>query len=133
MKRRDFLVTTVLTRIAASVRPVAEAGSVHAWKATRQRGAAGGTPEIVIAGGGFGTAFIRYMAQLTGKRGRGSVPADGIGRLADGHPHLVPQLRAAQRRGVSAGELHRQHAADAQAGTRSSCRWTASSAPAATR
>jgi peptidase E len=33
---------------------------------TRERGASA-TRKILIAGGGYGTAFIRYMAQLTGK------------------------------------------------------------------
>jgi peptidase E len=57
MKRRDFLATTLAAAAAAAVRPldVFTAGQPAA------------TRKILIAGGGFGTAFIRYMAQLTGK------------------------------------------------------------------
>jgi dipeptidase E len=64
MKRRDFLKSSV-------------AGSLGATLADHSLGASpleGGlqprpasTRKILIAGGGFGTAFIRYMAQLTGK------------------------------------------------------------------
>lgn len=60
MKRRDFITTTALAGIGlgahSSAVPVA--------------GGSSGPPEprqILIAGGGFGTAFIRYMAGLTGK------------------------------------------------------------------
>lgn len=74
MKRREFILSSI-------------AGSVGATLADRSLGAtpleeelpafaeatAGGQPQpastrkILIAGGGYGTAFIRYMAQLTGK------------------------------------------------------------------
>ena len=57
MKRRDFLVSTVVASVAAVARP---------YGSGRQpQGAA--TRKILIAGGGFGTPFIRYMAELTGK------------------------------------------------------------------
>ncbi len=60
MKRRDFLTSAAVAGLGLSARPrvlVADA-------------APGSQPiprQILIAGGGFGTAFIRYMAELTGK------------------------------------------------------------------
>jgi peptidase E len=51
MRRREFLALTAGTLGLA-------ASALRAQKATRK---------ILIAGGGYGTAFIRYMAQLTGK------------------------------------------------------------------
>ncbi|MGH7470762.1 MAG: Type 1 glutamine amidotransferase-like domain-containing protein [Longimicrobiales bacterium] len=61
MKRREFVVSSVLGSLAfASGR-----FSLDELKAESTRRAA--TRKILIAGGGYGTAFIRYMAQLTGK------------------------------------------------------------------
>ena len=57
MRRRDFLVSTLAASVAAAARPLGSDRS-------RQGGA---TRKILIAGGGFGTPFIRYMAELTGK------------------------------------------------------------------
>jgi dipeptidase E len=57
MKRRDFLASTIAASIAAAARPLG-------FEQPRQGGA---TRKILIAGGGFGTPFIRYMAELTGK------------------------------------------------------------------
>jgi len=57
MKRRDFLAASMLVPLAA-VGPAREAGATQAPASRRK---------ILIAGGGFGTAFIRYMAELTGK------------------------------------------------------------------
>jgi dipeptidase E len=56
MKRRNFLRLSVLSPLGMGLRPL----QVHtaAQKPTRK---------ILIAGGGYGTAFIRYMAALTGK------------------------------------------------------------------
>ena len=51
MRRREFLALTAGTLGLA-------ASALRAQKAPRK---------ILIAGGGYGTAFIRYMAQLTGK------------------------------------------------------------------
>lgn len=55
MQRRQFIVTTVMGVVGAA--------------ATRLSGSAAilATRKILIAGGGFGTPFIRYMAELTGK------------------------------------------------------------------
>ena len=55
MRRRDFIFSTLAASIAAAARPFGFAS---------QRAA---TRKILIAGGGYGTPFIRYMAQLTGK------------------------------------------------------------------
>lgn len=63
MKRREFLVSSALGSVAALGAGVhsalAAGGGVQVPASTRK---------ILIAGGGFGTAFIRYMASLTGKK-----------------------------------------------------------------
>jgi peptidase E len=56
MKRRDFLVTSVLG--TAGLLAGGFPASAAQGRATRR---------ILIAGGGFGTIFIRYLAELTGK------------------------------------------------------------------
>jgi peptidase E len=72
MKRREFIKSSVTGSLAASLAghslgatplegglpAVAEATTGEQQSARRK---------ILIAGGGYGTAFIRYMAQLTGK------------------------------------------------------------------
>ncbi len=61
MRRRDFLISAAMASAAAAVRPLG-------LGAAKQAGGAGGAKrKILIAGGNFGTPFIRYMAQLTGK------------------------------------------------------------------
>jgi len=63
MKRREFIVSSAgAVGAALSHAPVASADGGDGGQA---RPAA--TRKILIAGGGFGTAFIRYMAELTGK------------------------------------------------------------------
>ena len=57
MRRRDFLLSTITAAVAAAARPRAYARAPQG-RAVRK---------ILIAGGGFGTPFIRYMAALTGK------------------------------------------------------------------
>jgi peptidase E len=57
MNRRDFLASTLMASVAAVARPLGF-GRSQPGRATRK---------ILIAGGGFGTPFIRYMAELTGK------------------------------------------------------------------
>lgn len=59
MKRRDFLISSAWGALALHRFPFAGLLS------TSRTGAA--TRKILIAGGGYGTAFIRYMAELTGK------------------------------------------------------------------
>lgn len=53
MKRREFLLTSVMASIGAA------AARVGAFQAP--------TRKILIAGGNYGTVFIKYMAELTGK------------------------------------------------------------------
>jgi dipeptidase E len=57
MRRRDFLASTLAAGVAAATRPLGFGPAPQA-NATRK---------ILIAGGGFGTPFIRCMAELTGK------------------------------------------------------------------
>jgi peptidase E len=57
MKRRDFLASTLAATVAAAARPFGFGRAPQT----------GSTRKILIAGGGFGTPFIRYMAELTGK------------------------------------------------------------------
>jgi len=56
MKRRDFIARTAIAGVGLGGGPIL--ASAPAPPEPRQ---------IVIAGGGFGTSFIRYMANLTGK------------------------------------------------------------------
>ena len=65
MKRRDFLVSSAL---AAGAMAIARApfGDLEAAAAELSRKSAA-TRKILIAGGNYGEAFVRYMATLTGK------------------------------------------------------------------
>jgi peptidase E len=65
MKRRDFITTGILGAIGLGTSlldPPAPAAD-----AARTQGRTAPVRRILIAGGGFGTAFIRYLAALTGK------------------------------------------------------------------
>ena len=62
MKRREFLVSAAAAAAVTGGVTPARASSID-----RAQPAAGGTRKILIAGGNFNTAFIRYMAELTGK------------------------------------------------------------------
>ncbi len=65
MKRRDFVVSSAFgTAGLLGGSPLSALSAV----AKAPRSAAGAaTRKILIAGGGYGTPFLRYMAQLTGK------------------------------------------------------------------
>ena len=67
MERRTFLVSSAVGAMTLGT-ACADEGTprpgASAEDAPRQAGSA---RKILIAGGGFGTAFIRYMAELTGK------------------------------------------------------------------
>ena len=65
MQRRDFLVTSALGTVGATNLHLGAVGAVMADNPTETMRA---TKKILIAGGGFNTAFIRYMAALTGKK-----------------------------------------------------------------
>ena len=70
MKRRDFLLGTaigVASAAAARVLP-AQATEEAADNATTAPRARRAVRKILIAGGNYGTAFIRYMAELAGKK-----------------------------------------------------------------
>lgn len=64
MKRREFLLTSAAALAAAHQTTLATDG--REVREGQGRGATA-TRKILIAGGGFNTAFIRYLAELTGK------------------------------------------------------------------
>lgn len=61
MKRREFLVSSALGSVGVGANRLPLGGLVPELTAMAP------TRKILIAGGGFGEAFIRYMASLTGK------------------------------------------------------------------
>jgi dipeptidase E len=61
MKRREFLVSSAMGAAWAAINMQPLSAIARAAQAP------GATRKILIAGGGFGEAFIRYMATLTGK------------------------------------------------------------------
>jgi dipeptidase E len=65
MKRREFLVSSVLGSVAAGASQLPLDALGNTVDAPVQ--ATAGTRKILIAGGGFNEPFIRYMAALTGK------------------------------------------------------------------
>jgi dipeptidase E len=68
MKRREFLITSVMGSVGAGVgRLSALEPRASETAGVDQTRPANATRKILIAGGGFGTAFVRYMAELTGK------------------------------------------------------------------
>ncbi len=74
MERRKFVISSALGSIAAGLGQIPVVPSAHALTPGSDGEATHDTvsPElatrkILIAGGGFNTAFIRYMAELTGK------------------------------------------------------------------
>jgi dipeptidase E len=64
MKRREFIVSSVAGSVGATLAhaPLSASSLDESLQA-----APSSTRKILIAGGNFNTAFIRYMAQLTGK------------------------------------------------------------------
>ncbi|MBP6773787.1 MAG: peptidase E [Gemmatimonadaceae bacterium] len=72
MERRDFLVLSAMGTAGAIANPMMSADTSTPSMATSSvptdtATSARATRKILIAGGGFNTAFIRYMATLTGK------------------------------------------------------------------
>ena len=65
MKRRDFLVASVAGTVGVIVGGLSTDASAKSNRPSQSGRRA--TRKILIAGGGFGTIFIRYMAELTGK------------------------------------------------------------------
>jgi len=68
MERKEFLVTSALGAVGAGTRKLPLAGATPAAGMAAEESPRRGTRGILIAGGGFNTAFLRYMAALTGKR-----------------------------------------------------------------
>jgi peptidase E len=69
MKRREFLISSALGSVGIGASHVSVGRfDAEATDLREQTGGAGATRKILIAGGGFNTAFIRYMATLTGKK-----------------------------------------------------------------
>ena len=69
MKRRDFVVSSALSSMALAAGRAPFAGAqaeIEPEPTTSSHSLA--TRKILIAGGGYGEAFIRYMAELTGKK-----------------------------------------------------------------
>jgi dipeptidase E len=60
VKRREFVVSSVLSSLAVLARRLPAFGSTP-------QAAGAPTRKILIAGGVYGTPFVRYMAELTGK------------------------------------------------------------------
>lgn len=71
MKRRDFLAVSALGSIGLGTGVLSLPGAAAAAPGTAHAGARRAVQnrnrKILIAGGGYGTAFIKYMAELTGK------------------------------------------------------------------
>lgn len=67
MKRREFVVASVLGSFGLGTGHLSLAGLKPKSGKSLGRAPRAGTRKILIAGGGFGPAFIKYMAQLTGK------------------------------------------------------------------
>jgi dipeptidase E len=70
MDRRDFLATTALgtATLAAARLPLADLRPLDMTDATTAAVTPAVTRKVLIAGGGFNRAFIKYMAELTGKK-----------------------------------------------------------------
>lgn len=62
MKRREFITSSVAGAVGASLASGPASAAVDGIQTPARS-----TRKILIAGGGFGTAFIRYMAEITGK------------------------------------------------------------------
>jgi dipeptidase E len=67
MQRREFLVSSVIGSVGAAVAGVPAHGTEEAGETGGTQARPSATRKILIAGGGFNTPFLRYMAELTGK------------------------------------------------------------------
>ena len=73
MKRREFLVSSILGAAGALGAIGMKGGPLYGFAAAMsdtppQSSGLAATRKILIAGGNFGEAFVRYMASLTGKK-----------------------------------------------------------------
>jgi hypothetical protein len=125
MRRREFLKTSTAGLGAAVAHASAVAGNQTSTAPKRK---------ILIAGGGFNTAFIRYMATLTGK-GRPRIcylptaNADSPAGSISWFSHVL----AAERDALSSRKASLPARSSRRAGKKSCSRWTRSSHRAATR
>ena len=120
MKRREFLISSALGSVGlgASRRPL---GRVHVRRDTpaSRRAATHGHAQDSDR-----RRRIQYrLHPLHGDADRqeapeAALPSDRVGRLAERHHYLVPQLRPARRRAVVTRELHRQLPPNAKLGRR---------------
>jgi dipeptidase E len=67
MNRRDFLLSSTLGGVSAALGESSERSAALPGPSAQPQVHAAGTRKILIAGGGFNAAFIKYMATLTGK------------------------------------------------------------------
>ena len=68
MERKEFLVTSAMGAVGVGTSQLPLTGQPADADATATGHPVRATRKILMAGGGFGTAFIRYMAELTGKK-----------------------------------------------------------------
>ena len=70
MERREFVRSSALSSVALGFGhlPTSMSTVDHTSSPMVDTPTRAATRKILIAGGGFGTAFIRYMAELTGKK-----------------------------------------------------------------
>ena len=96
MKRRDFLASSALGSVGLASSALGAVGLSHLslGDLMSESRAAAGTRKILIAGGGFNTPFIRYMATLTARH----APSSAISRprrpIAPTGAEMVRRLRA---------------------------------------
>jgi dipeptidase E len=67
MKRRDFIISSALGSVGIAAGGLSAAALGTTTDDGRSQARSGATRKILITGGGFGTAVMRYMAELTGK------------------------------------------------------------------
>lgn len=67
MRRREFLISSVLGTAGAMMGGLSAEGASPAAVAARDGRSSRATRKILIAGGNFGTIYIRYLAELAGK------------------------------------------------------------------
>ena len=132
MIRREFLVTSALGTAGALAGPIGGAAPYGAGNGsglleptarewvdgmpTAPMRTERATRKILIAGGGFGTAFIRYMAELTGKPRPRLLYLPTASADRDLGVELVQGLCAAERGAPCAKHVYRQHGAVAGLG-----------------
>ena len=67
MKRREFVASSVVAAVGVGATSLSGGETSPGESGSPTRAPQRATRKILIAGGGFGTEYIRYMAELTGK------------------------------------------------------------------